>query len=228
MKTAAMFLLVGATRVLLAQPSDAQIRADLMKPGVLNIRFTSTGTKQWNRDTRTFEFVRGVEILRQSDMPNVKLLVVGDAVYQSYPAGYRYWKFRVIENRYDGLANPSPGEIAAILSKDPVKVYGGAASVVLAPSEAPKLAGQPEWTWHTPNSVSFLVTLREKMRVRNTEIEIADQDYEVRLYRSAPGQPWNNFISSPASGPSHRRVIEKKSYTEAELRAMRTVFQAGR
>jgi hypothetical protein len=220
-------LLMFVAPVVFAQPTDARIRADLMSPGVLEIRFTrNPGTLQRNSDTKVFEFVRGVEVLRKTEMPGVKLLVVGDAVYQQYPSGFRYWKFRVLENRYDGIPNPSDAEIAQILRKDPAKMYGGAANVVLAPAEPPRLASQPEWTWHTPNSVSFLVTVHEKKRVSYTEIEIADQDYEVRLYRDAIGRPWTNFIGSPKGGPGHRRVLGKKSYSRAEMAAMKTVLQA--
>ena len=48
------------------------------------------------------------------------------------------------------------------------------------------------------------------------------------FYRTALGQPWNNFIGSAKEGPTHRRVMEKKSYPARELAAMKTVFQARR
>jgi len=220
---------MAAAAVLLAQPADDQIRADLLKPGVLEIRFTGKpGTRQWNTDTKVYEFVRGVEVLRKTDTPGIKLQVTGDAVYQSHPNGYRFWKFRVIENRYEGIPNPSAAEIAELLRKQPAKMYGGAANVVLAPAETPRLAARPEWNWHTPNSVSFLLTVREKKRVSDTEVEIADQDYEVRFYRNDAGQPWTHFIGSPKAGAGHRRVIERKQYPAAEAAAMKTIFQASR
>src|SRR6266550_2345485 len=83
-----------AAPAVFAQPTEAQIRRDLTNTGVLEIRFTKKpGTLQRNPDTRVNEFVRGVEVFRKTDMPGVKLLVVGDAVYQQYPSGFRYWKF---------------------------------------------------------------------------------------------------------------------------------------
>src|SRR5258708_8732210 len=101
-----------AAPVVFAQPSDAQMRHDVMNPGVLEIRFTKKpGTLQRNSDYKVNEFVRGVEVLRKTDVPSVRLLVVGDAVYQQYPNGFRYWKFRVLENRYDGIPNPAEAEI---------------------------------------------------------------------------------------------------------------------
>ena len=222
-------LMALAAPMVFAQPTDAQIRHDLMNPGVLEIRFTQKpGTLQRNSDTKVNEFVRGVEVLRTTDVPGVRLLVAGDAVYQQYPSGFRYWKFRALENRYDGIPNPTEAEIVEILRKDPAKMYGGAANVVLAPAEPPKLAAQPEWTWHTPNSVSFVMTVHERRRVSYTEVETAEQDYEIRLYRSAIGQPWMNFIGSPKAGPGHRRPIEKKTYSRSEVAAMKTVVQAGR
>src|SRR5258708_21204161 len=85
-----------AAPVVFAQPTDAQIRHDLMNPGVLEIRCNKKpGTLQRNSDTKVNEFVRGVEVLRKTDVAGVRLLVVGDAVYQEYPSGignFGFWR----------------------------------------------------------------------------------------------------------------------------------------
>ncbi len=102
----------------LAQPSDAQVREDVMNPGVKKLELTKkAGTKQWNGDVGAWEFVRGVRVVREyPEVEGVDLVVVGDAVYQLYGTSYGYWKFRVISNEYLGIPNPTEDEIMAILA----------------------------------------------------------------------------------------------------------------
>ena len=112
-----LLTIVSAVVAAYAQPTDAQIKKDLMNPGVLSITLTKpTGTKSWNTSTKVFEYARGAHVTRSTEMPGVKLLVIGDAVYQSYSGVYKYWKFRVVENRYDGIPNPTEVEVTSVLS----------------------------------------------------------------------------------------------------------------
>ena len=112
--------LLAAPTAVYAQPSDAQVRKDIMNPGVKRLELTNKpGTKQWNSDTKTWEFVRGVRVIREyPDIEGVDLVVVGDAVYQLYGSNYKYWKFRVASNEYLGIPNPTEDEILALLNQD--------------------------------------------------------------------------------------------------------------
>ena len=89
-----LLLLFTAPTAVHAQPSDAQVRQDIMNPGVKRLELTKKpGTKQWNSDTGAWEFVRGVHIIRDyPEIEGVDLVVVGDAVYQLYGTNHKYWK----------------------------------------------------------------------------------------------------------------------------------------
>src|SRR5690349_11319455 len=69
-----LLLFLAAVSVAAAQPTDAQIRAELMKSGAVEVRFPEyPGARTWNPDTQVFEFVRRVEVLRSTDAGGVKL-----------------------------------------------------------------------------------------------------------------------------------------------------------
>lgn len=198
-----------------AQPTDAQIKKDLMNPGVLSITFTKpTGTKSWNTSTKVFEYARGVHITRSTEMPGVKLLVIGDAVYQSYSGVYKYWKFRVIENRYDGIPNPTEAEVISVLSKEWPKFYGHQQTMIVELTKQPRFAAEPAWTWHDPKSVSVLLTASyEMIRSGQRVQEAVEQDFEVRLYRDDMKGQWLRFISQAKGDP---RVLSSKQLTPTQ------------
>ncbi|MCA1481358.1 hypothetical protein, partial [Bradyrhizobium sp. NBAIM08] len=102
-------LFLGFFLKAIAQPSEAEIKKQITNTGTKSIKFTkTTGTRQWNRDLGNWEYVRGVEVIRNSDYPGIDLVVAGDVVYQyTGEGGYSYWKFRTLSNQYLGIPNPT-------------------------------------------------------------------------------------------------------------------------
>ncbi|MCB1122859.1 MAG: hypothetical protein KJT03_14995, partial [Verrucomicrobiae bacterium] len=86
---------------LTAQPTDEEVIKQMTHPGTIEVKLTpSNGQKQWNADYGVWEYVRGVEAIREyPEKEGVTIKIVGDAVYQMYGGtNYKYWKFRVISN----------------------------------------------------------------------------------------------------------------------------------
>ena len=204
-----------------AQPSDAQVRQDVMNPGVKRLELTSKpGTKQWNSDTGAWEFVRGVRVIREyPDIEGVDLVVVGDAVYQLYGSNYKYWKFRVASNEYLGIDNPTEDEILALLNQDRGKFFGYWYHRIVGDVREIRLADEPRWFWHTPTSVSFQMTTAYDAKTSDLDVASVEQDYEVRLYRDDYQGPWLNFISTNRE----QRVLSTQRYSADEVRAMPTL-----
>ncbi len=96
----------------LAQPSDRQVIEDMSGPGVLSVDLVPRpGHKQWNGDYGVWEYVRGLEAIKEyPQKEGITIRIVGDAVYQMYGAtDYRYWKFRVLSNEYLGMVAAGGG-----------------------------------------------------------------------------------------------------------------------
>ncbi|MEZ4363361.1 MAG: hypothetical protein R3B48_24520 [Kofleriaceae bacterium] len=206
-----------------AQPSDRQIKKDLTAKGTISIKLVGRGTVQANTDTLNYEYVRRAEIVRQSEYPGIKLRVIGDAVYQRVSRGrFTYWKFRVAENRYDGIPNPTPAEIEAILATDRVKQFGeGFANTIVKIVEEPTLAADPKWIWHDPKSVSFAMVAKVEQVASYTELETVAVTLDVRLYREDFKGKWTGFLVSPAK----REPLGRTKYTADQISKMPRLAQ---
>lgn len=209
----------------LAQPSDAQVREDVMNPGVKKLELTKkAGTKQWNGDVGAWEFVRGVRVVREyPEIEGVDLVVVGDAVYQLYGTSYRYWKFRVISNEYLGIPNPTEDEIMAILAGDMERFVTNYWYNRIVGEVKQIRRADDTFFWHTPESVSFKMTAIFDAKTSDLDVASVEQDYEVRLYRDHYQGPWQRFLSSNGE----QRILSTQRYDADAVRAMPTLGSLG-
>ncbi len=202
-----------------AQPSEAEIRKQITNAGTKQIKFTkTTGTRQWNSDSGNWEWVRGVEVVRNSDYPGIDLVVKGDVVYQYTGAGkYTYWKFRTLSNEYLGIPNPTSKEIMEFLGTDWPKFYGYYFTKITRLHGEPVLADQPEWTWHSPNSVSFKMKQSFDFIYSNTEVQTMETIWNVRLYRDNPKDKWKNFMSVKSQDAREEKITGTQKFTAEQV-----------
>jgi hypothetical protein len=226
MKYLAMGLLAICAQTAMAQPGDEQVKKDAIGQGgsgVKSVRLTkATGTRQWNSGIGNWEYVRGVEVLRKSEYPGIDLLVTGDVVYQYTGAGkYSYWKFRVIDNGYSGIPNPTPQEIQDFISKDWQKFYGNYYyTVITKVHRQPVLADTPRWFWHSPKQVSFKMKLQFDHIIFNSGIETLDCVWDVRLYRDEIKGPWMNMLALRSEEAADIKVLGFKKQTPEQLQLL--------
>ncbi|MDQ3814000.1 MAG: hypothetical protein M3347_08615 [Armatimonadota bacterium] len=213
----------GMRAVVWAQPSDARIIKDLTKPGVLSVKLSEKGGgKVWSKNDLQYYWERGAVVIRDANVagaPDVKLEIGGIATYTIVGGQYTFKRFYVTWNRYEGIPNPTEKEIMGIVKSDIRKFLGDYHyNKIVGDIEEIKLADDPKWNWHTPNSVSFEMETRHREITNNTTIEKVEQSYEVRLYRDAVKGPWKNFISTP----KERKVLSQSTHRADEITAMKT------
>lgn len=203
-----------------AQPSEAEIRKQITNAGTKQIKFTkNTGTRQWNSEAGNWEWVRGVEVIRSSEYPGIDLVVTGDVVYQYTGAGkYVYWKFRTLSNEYLGIPNPTAREIMDFLGTDWMKFYGYYYNKITRLYGDPVLADNPEWTWHSPNSVSFKLKQKFDFIYSNTEVQTMETIWNVRLYRDNPKEKWKNFMSVKSQDAREEKITGSQKFTVEQMR----------
>ena len=205
----------------IAQPSNTQVKSDAIGngSGVIGFVFTkTTGTRQWNSSIGNWEYVRGVEVKRKSEYPGINLIVKGDVVYQYTGAGkYSYWKFRILSNEYEGIPNPTAKEINDFISKDRAKFYGYYYTVITKLWFPPTLADNPQWTWHSPNSVEFRMKMKFDYIIRLKGIETLECFWNVRLYRDDPKAPWKNMLALRSEEAADLKVVGMQNYTPQQL-----------
>ena len=206
-----------------AQPSDRQVKKDLTSKNVKSIKLPGKGSAvELNPDTLVYEYSRYAELTEPTEWKGIKVIVTGFAVYQKVGRAWRYWKFRVAANRYDGIPNPTAADIDAVLDTDRAKQFGeGAANTIVKVIEAPALAADPKWNWESPTLVSFEMTGKVEAVVSYTETEVQDLVLEVRLYRDRIDGPWTGFLATPTT----RTAGARTKHTADEVRAMPNLVQ---
>ncbi|NOT52908.1 MAG: hypothetical protein HOP10_16750 [Chitinophagaceae bacterium] len=204
-----------------AQPSDATIKKDAIgnESGVLSFKFTkSTGTRQWNRSTGNWEYVRGVAVKRKSEYPGINLVVYEDVVYQyTGGGGYSFWKVRVVSNEYEGLPNPTLSDITGLINKDPEKFYGYYYSLITKLWHQPQLADTPGFIWSSPKAVEFRMKMKFDYIVRSKGIETLESIWNVHLYRDEPKGPWKSMFATRSEDGTENQVLDFKAYTPQQL-----------
>ncbi len=206
--------------IAMAQPSEQQIRKDIGAADAIRVRFTkASGTRQWNKDLGNWEYVRGVEVVRRSNIPGVNLLVVGDAVYQQQSAStYTYWKFRVLENKYEGLKEPSSEEVMKLISTNWAQFYGYLYGETLKIIEAPHVATDAKWSWDSPTIVDLDVVATLEMVWRGPNVAQVEQHFRVRLFRDDKDSPWARFI---VTSRDDQKVLSQKEYSFDRINEMK-------
>jgi hypothetical protein len=218
-------MLLVLSRGALAQPSDAQIKKDLTSPGVLSVTLSKTGGgKVWSKLDLQYYWERSAVVVRNAglkEFPNVKLEIGGIARYTIIGGGYKFKKFLVTYNSYQGIPNPTKKEIETMLRGDVERaVTNHTFNRIIGDVEKLELAADPQWEWHTPNSVSFKVRAVFEEIVNNTDTEKVDRLYEIRLYRDAINKPWKEDFHSR---DRESKVLGKRTHKADDLAAMKTL-----
>ncbi|MBK7307018.1 MAG: hypothetical protein IPO01_04445 [Chitinophagaceae bacterium] len=216
-----LLMLVFKTSLVFAQPSDAKVKSDAVGNGggIISFKFTkSTGTRQWNSSTGNWEYVRGVQVKRKSDYPGINMIVDEDVVYQYVGnGGYSFWKVRVLSNSYEGIPNPAAKEIDDFISKDWQRFYGFYYGTIVKLWQQPALAENPEWVWHSINSVEFRMNIKFDHIISGRGVETQEAIWKVRLYRDDPKAPWKNMLALRSEEAADIKVVGFKNYTPQQL-----------
>ncbi len=194
-------------------PSEAQIKKDLMNPGVIAIIIRGKGSfeKFVTNGAVVNEYYRSVTVRRKTDKPGVTLDVLGDVVYRLIGGRWVFRKFRLGANQYGGITNPTVAELNKLVEKMELRdVHNQWEYYFVGEIESLKISAFPRWEWHTPNSVSFNVVMVHSMiynggSYNGEASESASPDVFVdrveriqrwRIYRDDEKQPWKSATAT--------------------------------
>jgi len=217
------FILVscGGAASLSAQtpPSEAQIKRDLMNPGVIEIIIRGKGSFEKFVENRAVvnEYYRSVTVRRRSDRPGITVDVLGDVVYRLIGGRWVYRKMRLAGNTYGGLANPTIAELNKLVELLEPRDIDNMYTTFVGEIESIKLWSFPNWEWHSPNSVSFnIVVVHSYIHSGGsyTRTEMGGQPEQIfspfvavdrveriqrwRIYRDGEKEPWKSMTFTKA------------------------------
>lgn len=226
-----------------AQPSDAQLKKVLTNAKTVSVTLGKPGAVEWSKTYKKYVWTRSFTAKLKTETPGEFLIVTGYASYDIIGGRYVFWRTFTSSNSYEGKKNPTVAEINKALETAQLRDFNYNGSVV-GEYETMKLAAEPDWEWHTPNSVSFNIVAVFRIDIgggRRYEdgdwysppsgfgtIDKVEAVQRIRLYRDGANLPWRGILVSdriPISPGANRiaeriKLLERKDYPEPEIRQM--------
>lgn len=197
---ALLLLCVGIGTKVSAQPTDAQTKKDLTGAKTVSVTLGKPGTNEWSKTYKKYVWTRNFTAKLKTDDPDIFVIVKGYASYDVIGYRFVFWRSFTTSNSYDGIPDPTASEVEALIGKFGEEQFIGNYDFnrVIGKIESIGLSGEPKFTWHTPNSVSFNVVAVFTKRTNDIGgRERIARTYEVRLYRENVKAVWNSLISTP-------------------------------
>lgn len=197
---ALVLLGAGLVTEVSAQPTDAQIRKDMTGPKTVSVTLGKPGTREWSSTYKKYVWNRSFTAKLKTEDPEIFVIVKGYASYDIIGGRFVFWRTFTTSNSYEGLPDPTPADVQALIAKFGLEQFMGNYHFnhVIGKVESIGLSDEPNFQWHTPNSVSFNVTAVYTERTNDIGgKERMARTFEIRLYRDNPKQEWLRMISTP-------------------------------
>ena len=182
-----------------AQPSDAALKKQLTAARTVSVTLGGPGKIEWSSTYKKYIWTRNFTAKLKTDDPKIFLLVTGYAAYDVMAGRYVFWRTFTSGNSYEGVPNPTAVEVQALIKKFGVKAFMRDYwyDHVVGEVESIGLSPEPNFEWHTPNSMSFNVVAVYTHRTNDIGgKERGARTFRIRLYRDSPTSEWKNLNTS--------------------------------
>ena len=182
-----------------AQPSDAQLKKQLTGAKTVSVTLGKAGKREWSSTYKKYMWTRSFSAKLKTNEPGIFVIVKGYAAYDIIGGRYSYWRTFTTSNSYEGIPDPSASDIQGLIEKFGVEKFMGNAYFrrIIGHLESIGLSEEPNYEWHTPNSVSLNVTVVYTERTNDIGgKERLARIFRIRLYRADTKSEWNNLITS--------------------------------
>lgn len=206
-----------------AQPSDAQIKKDLARPGQVKIELSSSPMKKVRATgDLLWYWERGATIWRKADIPEypgAMVVVYGLVRYDiGNPPSYR--EFKTSHNTYEGIPTPGNDEVLAHARTHFRQFVGDHRFNRMVELKELRIADDPKTVWHTPLSFSMQFEVVADMIISDVEVATESVRQETRFYRDAVSSPWR---ADMVTVTRDNRQSNTRTYAPDEIRAMPTI-----
>lgn len=187
---------LGLAHQVAAQPTDAEITKQLTHAKTVSVTLGKPGTREWSSTYKKYVWNRHFTAKLKTDDPGIFVIVKGYASYDLIGGKHVFWRTFTTSNTYEGLPNPSAADVQALIDKFGVKQFlGSYFDRVIGKVESIGLAPEPEFEWHTVNSLSlnFTSVYTERTNDVGGKERIA-RTQRVRLHRDNPKAEWKSLL----------------------------------
>lgn len=212
-----------------SQISDSQIIADIKKqePSTTSVKLENAKTeKEYENGAWVNYYSRMYHSVETTKYPGVTYHYYGGIQYVLSGGSYSFDKLTVGEGYYEGFADPDLNKIKNYAELDGLKFFGHYYNKIIGDMPEINLVSGTKWKWHTPKSVSGMVTATFEVPTNYTTLEKATHTFELRLYSDSEiavdaNANWNNLMVSEKS--EKLKVISTSTHTSDEIDAMPTL-----
>ncbi len=222
--TFALMLLAMSAMQTYAQPSDAQLKKVLTTPKTISVTFNGRGSIEWSKTYSKYVWSRYFTRKSKTDTAGEIIVVRGYVSYEVMGGRYVFWREFASDSSYEGKKNPTVAEINQGLEKEDLSEFTYAREYV-GEFESFRVAPEPDWEWHTANSVSFNVVA--VYRIVNTGGRYGSEEWyqppsgskaidrveswmRLRLYRDDAKTGWKSVgFSHSIRNPNDRRYLKE-------------------
>lgn len=190
---------VGLVSEVSGQPTDAEVKRNLTHAKTVSVELGKPGKIEWSRTYKKYVWTRNFTAKLKTDEPGIFVIVKGYASYDVMGGRYVFWKTFTTSNSYEGLPDPTAADVHALIGKFGLEQFMGQYHFnhVIGKVESIGLAKEPNYVWHTTNSVSFNVVAVYTERTNDIGgRERIARTLEIRLYRDNVKAPWKNLLST--------------------------------
>ena len=183
-----------------AQPADAEVKKNLTHARTVSVTLGKPGTREWSSTYKKYVWNRSFTAKLKTEDPEIFVIVKGYASYDIIGGRFIFWRTFTTSNSYEGIPDPTAADVEALIAKFGLEQFLGNYyfNHVIGKVESIRLSDDPNFQWHTPNSVSFNVTAVYTERTNDIGgKERLSRTLEIRLYRDNPKQAWLRMLSTP-------------------------------
>jgi hypothetical protein len=183
-----------------AQPTDAELKKQLTHARTVSVTLGKPGTREWSSTYKKYVWNRHFTAKLKTEDPEIFVIVKGYASYDIIGGRYVFWRTFTTSNSYEGIPDPTAAEVQALIAKFGLEQFMGNYyfNHVIGRVESIGLSDNPQFQWHTPNSVSFNVVAVYTERTDDIGgKERLARTFEIRLYRDNTKQEWLRIMSTP-------------------------------
>ncbi len=226
----ALFVTLLATLVSIsvyAQPSEAQVKADIKKqfPNATSISVSVTGTTSKEVENGVIVMIhrRNVNIMvptGNAKYPNTKWEYRGTAKYKQSGGAYSFVKYNPGDEVLHGMPDPDKKVILSYLNAHKSDVFRNKYSYLNEPEDF-KLVEPAKFTWYSFSRVMFVASAKYEEITSNSTTEVVIEKKEINLYRDE-SENWIKIISARYNELDAKTVLEEKKFTQEELELKNT------
>ncbi|UPQ79202.1 hypothetical protein M0M57_16495 [Flavobacterium azooxidireducens] len=229
-KSFLVILVIILGQALIAQPTDAKVKADLKAkfPSATNIILRSNGTtgKEWENNEYISVYRRDVSIELPStnkNYPKVKVMLYGGVRYNVNGTNHTFSKYNPGSEEIIGMPKPNKEELLKFLDDQVLEIFRLAErNEIIGLPSAFEINENTKYSWPSFDRLEFDTWVTYEKLINDIgDAKTIKEAIKIRMYRDENGS-WNRIDKGTASIENNKIILSEKKYSAVERAKLKT------